>query len=311
MTTPRTGLGARTAMATNSIASSLRHEVESNAFQILAHPKFDAALYRFTTDIPAAFSGRLVANRAIGETARFAMVAMIVHLDHVGKLDSRGATAARLIELLAMRRLASATRAKAMIAYMVAQGLLHALPVPGDARATRLVPTNMLLTQMRTWLAAHFGAAATIHDFGVSPAVLAADPGMLTHYLVGNVEAYRSGFILSDGFVVVQTLMAHAAGYRLLMRLVRDARTEGDGIITAAPPAEIAQRVGVTPAHVRKLFRLCADAGWLTPLGRGGKVRLSPGFHEEGRRWVATEIAWDIRLASTYRASCEAASAPD
>lgn len=289
-------------MFSEKSTTELRTAVKESADQILVHPAFGMALYRFATDIPAAFTGRLVANRAIGETARFATVALVVYLDHVGESDGRGATAAQLIELLSLRRLASATRAKAMIGYMTAQGLLAAAPMPGDARATRLVPTQRLLTQMRTWLAAHLGAAAVVHDFGQPPAELAMEPGMLTHYLVGNVEAYRSGFILSDGFVAVQALMNHAAGYRLLMRLTREARHTHEGIVSVAPPVDIARRVGVTPTQVRKLIGLAAEAGWLTPLARGGKVRLAPEFHELGRRWIATEMAWDIHLASAYLA---------
>lgn len=282
--------------------------LDAAASRVSGHPGFDRALKIFCDNVIESFEGDWLANRLMGDAGRFALMAMVFILEHRRQAgeDPVGATAARLAEFLALRKLASSNFTHAAIAYMRMSGaLVHVEPVT-DRRARPLRPGPALVSQARRWLASNLRGIAAMTALP-SPDEIVEREGFAEAYFVRMGWPYFDrGFILYDGFPAVEALMQRYGGYVLMLELTRGARIEAPGRIVAdAPFGEISERLRISRSQVRSVIEMAEARGWLSAEGKGGRaLRLDPAFHELCRAWVAREIAWGADLArAAYAAS--------
>lgn len=276
--------------------------LDAAAAALMADPRFDEALRRFCEAVIAGFEGHWLAHRMMGDAGRFGLMAGVFHLEAERLAGRRpeGVTTAGLVAFMEKRRLASRRAVQAMVAFLRMAGALVPAERRGRGRQRPLAPSDAMRGTALRWLGGNLAGIEGIAPLPAPGAELARRPGFMEAYFTAMAAPYvRDGFILFDGLPPVEAMMTRSGGYLTMIELMRGARLEPDGTIRAeAPHGALAARLLISRSQARALTGLAEREGWLTALSPGGRtVRLSPGFHEICRRWIAREIVWSADLA--------------
>lgn len=270
---------------------------EAEAFR--RHPAFPRAMRRYTDTALDTFEGHARESKLVCQTARYVTLFFILYLD--GRADrASGATLARLQQLVATGPFASASWVKLTVQTFARTGMIEYLPPGPDRRVRRFRATRHLVETGERALTAMLDALSFVQPLPVPPAVFARQPGTVESFASVTVEVYlRHGFVVLQPYPEVAALLGRDFGHLIFTHLIRTMETdESGGAVAQAPSGELAERFGVSRAHVRNLLALGAEMGLLTVGARGGRrVRLEPRFVELCERWVATDLAWMHFLA--------------
>lgn len=279
-----------------------RIRLDAAAYAIADHPRFDEAVIDFCRSVVESFEGHWLANRLMSDAARFALTAMIIVQDAAYRngSDAEGATIAKLVELLGIRKLASPGRVKAMVALLRMAGAVERAPSPSDRRKKRLQPTDLLMGQAVRWLERNLISTEIVTPLPAPVGMLVASREFIDGYFQTMAVPYiNQGFILYDGLAEVEELMSHTGGYLIMLELARTAQSTPEGVVLAeAPSGPLAKRLMISRSQAGAILRLAERRGWLSLRARGGwTVELAPAFHRRIRHWLAREMVWSADMA--------------
>lgn len=271
-------------------AEQQRRFAEASA-AVLGDPRFPQTLPHFCRVIAEVWAHLRRVGLPVDDAGSFSAAVVVI-------VTEGALSATEVEEFCAVMKLASRHRARALLDALQAKGFIERGKDPGDARRVMLRATPLLIGHFQRWIAAL--ADVTAPWSGVAAADV--DEPMVRQYLGVIAEAYRAGFVLYQGFPVVEAFMHRRSGYSLLLSLLGRAGPDGAATLNRA---QFATAHGVSRPHVVVLLREAEARGWLTR-GRADAVTLAPPVIDETRRWIASEIAWATYAFAAVRTAAPA-----
>lgn len=262
-------------------------------FEFLRAPGFAEIRDRLIDGKLALYDGNHLFNRLILEEGRFLCYLAVLSL-HAGQdmaQSSTWLTLGRLQREVTELGVASRNRVEAQVSCLRKYGFLAQQPHASDRRVRLLVPSAGLLARDAGILGllldglSAFGLSPTEGRKGAPDANLhkAMRRATLAH-LPGLSRLIRRHLPLAPFF-------AHDCGYMIMLLLLRGARENGGGAITAGYQ-RLATQTGVSRTHVRRIVEAARDAGLVATSVRGGHdIRLTPQMWHAADRWFADQFA--------------------
>jgi DNA-binding MarR family transcriptional regulator len=248
------------------------------------HPRFGVAKGIFCKDVLETWLEFPFRRTLIADTSCFAVIIAIFGMNRIN--PDNGASMQWIVKTLEAGRFASETRIRAYLGDLAHSGAIEILPHQADRRRRKLVPTPRLVAALQRWLAANLRAAHEIFAFATDAETIAHTPGVIERYLTGVMLRHSvDNFTIFDGFPEVEAFMNRRHGYLLLLQLAGE-----PGLQAEIARARVADRFGVSIAHVATLLAEAEGNGWLQRQAPSSTVTLSPDFAERLNLWVAREI---------------------
>jgi hypothetical protein len=201
-------------------------------------------------------------------------------------------TERELTEHCALMKLASRKRVRALLDRLRSAGLIEQRRSPADARRLDLHATPALRGHFQRWI----GALAELVEPWSGVPVTEVDDALVVAYLRVTSMAYQQGYVLYQGFPIVEWCMSRRSGYSLFLALVGGVDADGHARLNRA---RFAAEHATSRPHVATLLKEAEGHGWIRR-GDIDSVWVAPATIEQGRRWVASEVAWtsySLRLA--------------
>ena len=283
---------------TGPIDSRPRDTLYDHADAVLANPAFDGALRAFCIGLADLHADPAFTNAGLAKTLRWAVAALLVHLDDIAPASVRAATLSRLC---ATGGLGTRNTVAAALAVFRKAGLVTEAPSAGDRRIHVFRPTAQLNAMIVNSFAVRLRSVAMVHALPLPPDGWAAEPGVFHRFLTGLVTAYvQDGFRPYGDCPEARSMVEHQSGYAFLLTLMAGALRYGDRVTVHVSLADTAARFAVSREHVGKLIGIGVSEGWLTQTGAAGRLMIAAPAHDRLRRWIATEIAWTAQLAGAW-----------
>ncbi|MFQ3665650.1 MAG: hypothetical protein SNJ79_06385 [Sphingomonadaceae bacterium] len=262
-----------------------RAQLAQRAGQYLKDPRFSVARARFCEEVPRAWLRSRLQRRLIADSGAMAVVIAITGLH---RLDpAGGASLEVIISALEGSRLASGNRVRAIVAMLKDHGAVDMAPHPTDRRRRRLLPKSVLADVYRAWLGSVLGPLSELEDLAAEPQAIAGEPGLAERYI--NAIMLRQavdGFTIMEGWPEALAFMGRRHGYLVMLYLAAHSDCRVD-----INRSRIAERCGVSQAHVATLLADAERQGWLSRRPNASEVLLAPAFAQRLEEWVARELA--------------------
>ncbi len=257
----------------------------ARADAIRAHPRFPVAKRQFCADVPAMWLASPLNRRLIADTGAMAVSITVTGLNRLDPVN--GASLETMIRGLEASQLASANRARSLVEMLKRAGGLDSVPHPADGRRLKLVPTPLLQQTHRDWLLSVLRPLSEVARLAASPEDLAAEPRLAERYITSiMLRQAIDGFTIFAGWPEVEAFMNRRHGYLLMLALA--GATDGRVDVNRA---QIAQRFGVSPAHIATMLADAEAHGWLTRRQPSSAINLDQAFADRLDLWVARELA--------------------
>lgn len=262
-----------------------RAHFHQRVVDVKADPRFAAAKSRFCRDVPASRLHTWFRHTLSADTGAFALGIAIIGLN---RLDPHGGAPVKLVTgPLTAAGFASPNRVKALLDQMLHAGLLEKSRNPNDARRRKLVPTERFMAAHREWFEAVLGAVGEVFALPATPSELAYRPDLVESYLTGVMLRHlMDGFTLMEGMPEVEAFMHRRHGYLLLLELAAQQDRHAE-----IARARLAERYGVSPAHIAGVLAEAEQNGWLMRRTLSSQVVLSAAFADTLDTWIARELA--------------------
>ncbi len=277
--------------------------LQAAAHRVQQHRGFQAASAAFAGNVLATFNTQRMLRRLMHDTARFALLCILLHLDREARFSKHGpgATTAQIIALMQRGRFAGASQVKVLIALLRLAKCLESVVSPLDRRARVLRPTERMLAPMRAWLTGNLAVVQKVMDLPAPMTQMLSVLALLQEFLALNARAFvDDSFTLMEDMPQVAACMRRDCGYLLLMQLIATrCLVPGTDILEAqvAVPA-FAQRFGVSRSHVRNLLAHGWNDGWFAQApGVSSALLLTPAFNRTADQWMAREFVWTAEIA--------------
>ncbi|HEV7276582.1 MAG TPA: hypothetical protein VGN80_09870 [Devosiaceae bacterium] len=265
------------------------------------HPAFDQAIARWANASLDTFEGRPRDAKLVCQTARYVTLFFILHLHATAdpRDPNSGASVGRVQEQMTAGGFGSMGFVKLAIRTFDRTGLIEPLPPGPDRRLRRFRPSPYLIEIGRAALTTSLETVALVRPLPLPPAVLASTPGVVENIARVTVDTYeRDRFTNLEILPEITAFLQRDFGHLILSHLVRTMRPEANAFIAEAPAGDLAERFGMSRAHVRNVLAMASEMELLTVEGNAGRrICLSPDFVELCRQWVAIDLAWLLRLA--------------
>ncbi len=248
------------------------------------HPNFLLARHRFCTEVPVSRLFIKTRHDLNADTGSFALIMNVVAHNRIDKIN--GAAFSTIISMLSQSGVASATRLRALIGQMVDRGMMRILTNPEDGRRKRLELTETFIESQRHYFETVLNCVDMVFDLPDAPHALAHTPELMERYWTSVVlRAGHDKFVLMEGMPHIEAFMNRKHGYLLMLELAG-----ADGLATEVHRAVIAQRYGVSPAHIAGMLADAEKHGWLRREQPSSRIMLDPVFAEQLDIWIAREL---------------------
>jgi hypothetical protein len=268
-------------------ASTLRE-----AELVLCHPHFDSALATLGHGLDDFFQREPPMTEVIGDRGAFAMIA--AGLAHQSR---HGVTIAMIQNFVGQANLASPGRVRAYIAMLSRTGAVWRVDAGDDGRARPWRIGGRLIHGLERWLTVYVDAAAKL---GVGNKTSADH---LLPYLRRSVNAYsRQGAKLTAKFVDLEAFLDYKLGHLVLTALLRTSvKAKDTGESVTLSRKGMAKGLQVSRAHITMILARAENLGLLHRDPLGPTIELHGSAVQQGRLWVAHELAWVMRAAVADR----------
>ena len=246
-----------------------------------AHPRFAEAVRQAAVMGLKQYRGNRLLNTLVSDRGRSAIGLLAAYLHQQRQPDDprSGLTLSRLKAICADQNIGSPGRIEAVVVLMRLFGLLHQVRSADDRRVRQLVPTERLQAMMNDRWHAVFDAMALVSPEGKVYRDALADEAFERALVRRVAEDFLAGFRPMEDPNARELFGDRTAGLMIAFSLVTAGAPE------EFPPRELvtvsisalARHFGVSRAHVRKLLRDAAAAGYISqPSGETSKVVVLP-----------------------------------
>lgn len=248
------------------------------------HPAFSAARHRFTADVPLSRLFIQTRHDLNADTGSFALIMNVVAHNRIDPIN--GAAVSTIIRTLEQAGVASATRLRALIDQMIDRGMMRAYSDPQDRRRKRLELTEPFVESQRNYFETVLESVAMVFDLPDTPHALANMPELMERYWTSVVlRAGHDNFVLMEGMPEIASFMDRKHGYLLMLELAG-----AHGLATDVHRAAMAERYGVSPAHIAGMLADAEKKGWVRRALPSSQIILAPAFAEQLEIWIAREL---------------------
>ncbi|MBX3579138.1 MAG: hypothetical protein KF723_18215 [Rhizobiaceae bacterium] len=265
-------------------------EFAARSAAILAHPRFAEARQVAIDRYLALYSGTPALNKLLIDGSKHVVIMFAVCLAAGQREDEPETwlTLAKLQDVVSTLQVGSPGLVEAIVGRMIDSGLIATASAPRDRRKKLLVPTEALIRHDLDMLAAFAEPCTVLGSHPAFDLAMVRDRGMQRACRIFSVSEFARAF---------QTLMKHAemmnffqrdSGYLVLLAFLQSALSSPDGLISTVLYKDIAERFGVSRAHVRNMVEDAEAAGLMRTLEPGGAgVELLPDLMEKHDRYFA------------------------
>jgi hypothetical protein len=266
--------------------------------RLQADPQFAAAVVMAAAGMADLYQGNRLLNSLINDRARllFGMLALDLHF--TGQADGDiGFTVTQAQENCLAQGICSPGRTTAMIALMRFGDYLEVLPSRDRRRRLLGVTAKLIAAHHARWRCM-FSAIAMMRPEGKAALEALERSDFTPAYARLLADDFRAGLrVLLDSAPELGLFAERNSGMVILFRLVADS-----GATMAPLPVSIsalAQRYGVSRAHVGKLLRDAEADGFLSlSEDRSYRVALTPRLLQATRTFFATAFLYVGRRAA-------------
>lgn len=294
-------------------AAAIVTEVEpphKSAQEVLAHPRFAEARRAHIEQFVAIFSGDAFMTRLLSDSARLMLASLLVgmYAAHDPDDPATWATPGRVQEIVAGTGVASPRHVEDIIARLLQTQFVEVVKSVRDKRIHILTPTEELLAYDREYVAAlHHFLHVLYPDRGYA-AVIAQDSRIHLAIRKAGFAVFPRATAFLSRHPAMMTFLSHDAGYMAFLLI---ARSELLGSDAHHGPSyiDIADRLGVSRTHVRKLLAEAEAAGYVTVGAKGGRgVKILPPMWDAFNEFLADmESGHDAIAQTAFRALREEA----
>lgn len=252
--------------------------------EILASSNFKAARDTMCEGYLALFEYDPALNKLLAEHSRFAIIMFAICLAAQQRDEdpSTWLTLGRLQELVGRFQIASPGRVEALVARLIDTGLMKKKPAPGDRRKRILIPTPLLLKHDAGMIRAQAKACLLVGKGDALKRAAACDVEFQRANAIVNVAAFVEAMMMTMTHTeMLQYFLLRDSGYMVLLTLIASARRSESGTISSVPYQEIADRFGISRAHVHNIVNDAHDAGLLRIISPGrAEIELLPRLYD-------------------------------
>ncbi len=252
--------------------------------EVRRHPAFGAARDRFTAEVPLSRLFIQTRHDLNADTGSFALIMNVVAHNRIDPVN--GAAVSTIIRTLEQAGVASATRLRALIDQMIDRGMMRVVSDPHDRRRKRLELTEPFVESQRNYFETVLESVAMVFDLPATPQALAHMPDLMERYWTSVVlRAGHDNFVLMEGMPEIAAFMDRKHGYLLMLELAG-----AHGLATEVHRAAMAERYGVSPAHIAGMLADAEKKGWVRRELPSSRIALAPDFAEQLEIWIAREL---------------------
>jgi CRP-like cAMP-binding protein len=260
-----------------------RDEIE----RLRTHPRFHEAIKALAAGMAEHYQGNRILNRLINDRARLVFGMMALDLHFTGQPSGeKGFSVTQAQDICLAHDICSAGRTTAMIALMRFAGYLEALP-SRDRRVRLYGITDKLVASHHGRWRHVFAATSMVRPEGAAALAALARPAFTPAYVHLLARDFLSGVRVLLGSAPELGLFAERnCGMLILFSLIAEGADQGPVPVSISG---LAHRFGVSRAHVTKLLRDAADAGFLSLSGAGAyQVAFTPRLIDAAQVFFAT-----------------------
>lgn len=263
-----------------------------------AHPRFGEALLRYCRDMSGREPPRWPVCKMLDQFNRYMIAWLLVH-DHCEWRLNGGPppTLSRLQAYKAMQPRQTAS----VVATLRSAQLIRSIPLAQDRRVRQLEPLPALVREVAQSPLAFLRAGDLLLGTRQA-AVIAGDDWMLARVVHGSaVSVLRGGPVLP--FPAILHFATRDCGYLILAAVLAAhyARAAGEQPEPLAHRA-LAQRMQVSPSHVRGVFADAEARGWFHPARHLATIDVDRALVEEFEQFACWQIAHFQAIAATLQA---------
>lgn len=265
-------------------------EFAARSAAILAHPRFADARQVAIDRYLALYSGTPALNKLLIDGSKYVVIMFAVCLAAGQREDEPDSwlTLSKLQDVVTALQAGSPGLVEAIVGRMIDSRLMETRSAPGDRRKKLLVPTEALIRHDLDMLAALAAPCTVLGNHPAFDLAMARDRDMQKACRIFSVGEFGRAF---------QTLMKHPemmgffqrdSGYLVLLAFLQSALASSAGLVSTVPYKDIAERFGVSRAHVRNMVEDAEAAGLMRTLEPGGAaVEVLPALMEKHDRYFA------------------------
>jgi hypothetical protein len=248
-----------------------RGGIEDTFAALMAHPRFAETTHAFAVNTRAIAASDAAMDGLLKDIGRYVVALHVLYLHLTG-----GATLPRLLSNEVLRAYLSPGRIRAVMQLLAYYGYVERLPSARRGDPARYLPTERFLNSWRTHSYTMLDALSLVAP-GVTPIRDGLDdPQIFSAFCRHHAE--NASMELREELqevAFVRIFLHRHAGWRLLWELA-DSDDTGDGALLEPGQVSIngiAQRLGVSRTHIRRLLSAGTRAGLVRYDGHG-KVTL-------------------------------------
>jgi hypothetical protein len=266
--------------------ATLAAQLMTDAARVRTDTRFSGLVPVFTQVISQTWAALKRAGMPVDDSGGFSVATYLV-------VVPVPVTERELTRHCGLMKLASRKRVRALVERLQSARLIEQRRSGTDARRLALQATPELRALYQRWIVA---LAELVEPWsGIDRSRV--DDALVVSYLRVTAQAYEQGYVLYQGFPIVEYFMSRRSGYSLFLELIGRTDTNGSSSLNRA---RFATEHGTSRPHVATLLREAEQRGWIRRRAKDD-VWVTPAVVEEGQRWIASEIAWtsySLRLAT-------------
>lgn len=279
------------AAAIPTTAAAPPGDLVAAAARLRGHPGFRPALAGYCRGMTDAAPIAWPAQKLFDQYRRYLVCYMLIHNWHAW---TRAGGAAPTLAALQAVAGASARQVAEFVAMLSARGFVAVAPDPADRRAKLLTPAPALVAEIGRSARLFVGAVDAVLGRRPGRADGLADADRLGAVLQGSAAFVQAHGTLIHPFPRVLRFAARDCGYPLLCAVI------GAHYAAALPDAArpvplgsraLAERFGVSPAHVASLLAEARRQGWFSTAPAGRLAALAPDLLDEFEHWASWQMA--------------------
>ena len=280
---------------------------------LLRHPRFPEAMRHIGSRFLLLHSDYF-ANQQVADEGRFLVchIAMALHADYRPDEPDSGLTLARLVRRCADSRLMPHGRVEATVAILRRSRRLIDAPPGQDRRVRRMVPGPLLIGEFTQRVRFHFEALDMVLPGRPWLGLLETVPAFFWAVERGRGIYFAERSTLLQRLPAMKTIGEIEAGYLAMVALMDAMEGPPRAGEVAFPHAEVADRLSLPRAQLRRALGALEGAGLIRALASGGRsIEILPLAIDTMATWHAIRLLRFDDGAARAAATLGLSSRPD